>query len=195
MLQRAEESGEWTKIPVPSNWEQEGFGNYNYGHDAPATKHDETGTYRITFKVPKAWKDKHVRLVFEGSMTQTSIKINGKTVGFPNYGGYLPFRYILDKKVKYGEENTLEVLVKKKPDNESLDWAERKADYWVFGGIYRPVYLEVLPRGFVNRVAIDARADGSLRVDIFPQVQRPTKFREEFNGVKTLPQIFLHNGT
>ena len=26
-------SGKWTKIPVPSNWELQGFGNYNYGHD------------------------------------------------------------------------------------------------------------------------------------------------------------------
>ena len=26
-------SGEWTKIDVPSNWELEGFGTYNYGID------------------------------------------------------------------------------------------------------------------------------------------------------------------
>ena len=25
-------SGQWTKIDVPSNWELEGFGTYNYGH-------------------------------------------------------------------------------------------------------------------------------------------------------------------
>ena len=25
-------SGEWTTIPVPSCWEQQGFGEYNYGH-------------------------------------------------------------------------------------------------------------------------------------------------------------------
>ncbi|VGO20465.1 glycoside hydrolase family 2 protein [Pontiella sulfatireligans] len=177
---KGRKSGEWTKIQVPSNWEQQGFGNYNYGHDDPATKHDETGTYRTTFMVPKDWEEKHVRLVFEGSMTETSIKINGKTVGAPNHGGYLPFRYILDKtNVKYGEENMLEVLVKKKPDNSSLDQAERKGDYWVFGGIYRPVFLEVQPKDFVNRLAIDARADGSMRLDVFPQVQRKTNFREE----------------
>jgi hypothetical protein len=26
-------SGEWKTIPVPSNWELQGFGTYNYGHD------------------------------------------------------------------------------------------------------------------------------------------------------------------
>ncbi|MDF7825917.1 glycoside hydrolase family 2 TIM barrel-domain containing protein [Pontiellaceae bacterium B12227] len=177
---KGRKSGEWTKIPVPSNWEQQGFGNYNYGHDKPAEKHDETGTYKTTFMVPKEWEEKHVRLVFEGAMTETSIRINGKEVGTPNLGGYLPFRYILNKtNVKFGENNQLEVLVKKKPDNSSLDQAERKGDYWVFGGIYRPVYLEVQPKEFVNRLAIDARADGSLRLDVFPQVQYQTRFWEK----------------
>ncbi|WP_448634937.1 hypothetical protein [Pedobacter panaciterrae] len=26
-------SGKWTEIPVPSQWELQGFGGYNYGHD------------------------------------------------------------------------------------------------------------------------------------------------------------------
>ena len=111
-------SGQWTKIPVPSNWEQHGFGNYNYGREKFGTKARETGTYRTTFKAPWQWKkNKHVRLVFEGSMTQTSVKLNGKQLGFPNFGGYVPFRYVLDKtNLKYGKENTIEVSVKKKPD-------------------------------------------------------------------------------
>lgn len=177
-------SGEWTKIPVPSNWEQHGFGNYNYGRDKFGTKAKETGTYRTTFKAPRKWKkEKHVRLVFEGSMTQTSVKLNGKQLGFPNLGGYIPFRYTLDKtNIKYDETNTLEVLVKKKPDYEGLDQAERQADYWIFGGIYRPVYIEVQPKEFVNRVAIDARADGTFRMDVFPQVQYPTRFRGTFKS-------------
>lgn len=178
---KGRKSGEWSKIPVPSNWEQHGFGEYNYGQDAVDKKSDETGLYRTSFMVPKEWEDKHIRLVFEGSMTQTEVTINGKRVGFPNYGGYLPFRYILDKtNIKYGKKNTLEVLVKKKPDNDSLDQGQRKADYWVFGGIYRPVYLEVQPREFVNRVAIDAQMDGSFSMDVFPQVHRITNFRQAF---------------
>lgn len=43
-------SGEWTTIPVPSNWEFHGFGPYNYGHDRP--KADEQGKYRHRFEVP-----------------------------------------------------------------------------------------------------------------------------------------------
>lgn len=31
-------SGSWSKIPVPSQWETHGFGNYNYGHDKVKSK-------------------------------------------------------------------------------------------------------------------------------------------------------------
>ena len=34
-------SGKWEKIAVPSNWELQGFGAYNYGHDK--VKADEEG--------------------------------------------------------------------------------------------------------------------------------------------------------
>jgi beta-galactosidase/beta-glucuronidase len=173
-------SGEWTTIPVPSNWEQHGFGGYDYGHVPADEKHDEIGTYRSNFTVPKEWENRYVRLVFEGSMTETSIKVNGQAVGAPHLGGYLPFSVPLNASnhfrkgqmppvLRYGEENELEVTVSKKPSNRSLDLAERKGDYWVFGGIYRPVYLEVLPKDFIHRTAIDARANGQLTVDAFLQ--------------------------
>ena len=37
-------SGEWNKIKVPSCWEMEGYGTFNYGHDKP--KADESGLYK-----------------------------------------------------------------------------------------------------------------------------------------------------
>lgn len=40
---KGSQSGEWTTIPFPSNWELHGFGNYNYGHDMP--KHNEQGLH------------------------------------------------------------------------------------------------------------------------------------------------------
>ncbi len=43
--------------------------------------------------------------------------------------------------------------------NPSVNQAERQSDYWIFGGIYRPVYLEAMPAHFIERAAIDARAN------------------------------------
>jgi len=67
-------AGEWTTIGVPSNWELQGFGQYNYGHDMP--KADEQGLYRHRFDVPASWTGKMVELVFEGVMTDCEVKIN-----------------------------------------------------------------------------------------------------------------------
>ena len=41
-------SGKWTTIPVPSNWELQGFGKYNYGHDKDTARGKETGRFTST---------------------------------------------------------------------------------------------------------------------------------------------------
>ena len=68
----------------------------------------------------------------------------------------------MTKLLKFDGPNMLEVTVAKHSANESVNRAERTADYWVFGGIYRPVYLEAVPQEFIDRVAIDAQADGPV---------------------------------
>lgn len=72
-------SGRWTTIEVPSHWEQQGFGEYDYGRDYRTYGRkfrfsDEKGLYRHTFRVPAGWKGKKVKIVFEGAMTDTEVK-------------------------------------------------------------------------------------------------------------------------
>ena len=62
--------------------------------------------------------------------------------------------------MKYGKENQLEVKVDKHSANKSVNAAEREADYWIFGGIFRPVWLEVLPQNYISDISIDAKANG-----------------------------------
>jgi len=69
-------SNAWEKIDVPSCWEQQGFGNYNYGRDYKTNGKnsrfaDESGLYKYQFTVPQHWKGKSIDIVFEGSMTDT----------------------------------------------------------------------------------------------------------------------------
>ncbi len=158
-------SGEWTTIPVPSNWELQGFGTYNYGHDWRNENKKlgkEHGLYRYEFEVPRDWRGKTVNIVFDGSMTDTQVKINGKSAGEMHQGGFYRFKYDISKLLRYGRTNLLEVDVAKHSANESVNRAERQADFWIFGGIFRPVFLEVLPETHLSRSAINARADGSF---------------------------------
>ena len=158
-------SGRWTTIGVPSNWELQGFGTYNYGHDVQ--KGSEKGHYRYRFELPERWKDRTIRIVFEGAMTDTEVWINGSSAGPKHQGGFYRFEYDITKLVNFGAGNLLEVTVSKISSDKSVEAAERQADYWVFGGIYRPVYLQAFPRQFIERSAIDARADGTISVDVY----------------------------
>ena len=158
-------SGEWNKIKVPSCWEMEGYGTFNYGHDKP--KADESGLYKTTFEVPATWKGKRIFIVFEGSMTDTEIKVNGKQAGTPHQGAFYRFKREITKLVHMNKENLLEVKVNKMSSNTSINEAERQCDFWVFGGIFRPVYLEAVPNNFIEYTAIDARQHGELNADIF----------------------------
>ncbi|NWJ51372.1 MAG: glycoside hydrolase family 2 [Bacteroidetes bacterium] len=158
-------SGKWSKIPVPSQWEQLGFGGYNYGHDK--NKFDEQGLYKYRFDIPKSWKGNAVYIVFDGVMTDVEVKINGKLAGPIHQGGYYQFKYDITKLLKYGSKNILEATVSKVSADASVQRAELTGDYWVFGGIFRPVYLEMKPATHIDRIAIDARADGSFSADLF----------------------------
>ena len=160
-------SGQWSKIAVPSNWELQGFGSYHYGN--PDMKANEKGLYKYEFTVSKNWKKKKVFIVFEASMTDTEVKINGKPAGPVHQGAFYRFKYDITDLIKYGEKNLLEVTVSKESANESINRAERISDYWVFGGIFRPVYLEAVPIQFIDHIAIDAKADGSFYMDVYTE--------------------------
>lgn len=157
-------SGKWDKIPVPSNWELQGFGTYNYYTDKENP--EETGIYRHVFTVDAARRGKRVFIVFEGSMTDTEVKINGRSAGPVHQGGFYRFKYDITDLLRAGA-NLLEAKVSKRSANASVNMAERKADFWEFGGIFRPVYLEIVPQTHIDRMAIDAKADGSIRLDVF----------------------------
>ncbi len=165
-------SGTWTKIAVPSCWEQQGFGGYTYGNvyygkaTAPGITKEE-GQYKYEFTVPAEWRGRRVRIVFDGVMTDARVTINGTSAGSVHQGAFYRFKYDISPLLKYGETNVLEVNVKKESDNTSVNMAERRADYWNFGGIFRPVFLESLPPVFIDWTAIDARADGSFLAEIY----------------------------
>jgi beta-galactosidase/beta-glucuronidase len=124
-------------------------------------------TTAIRFNVPADWQGKRVFIVFEGVMTDASVKVNGTQAGPVHQGAFYRFKYDITGLLKFGEENLLEVSVSDKSANDSVNGAERYADFWVFGGIFRPVWLQAEPAQFVDRVAIDARADGSFAMDYF----------------------------
>ena len=168
-------SGKWTKIGVPSCWELQGFGTYQYGitfygKAFPEGIADEKGMYKYEFEVPEKFRGQQVNLVFEASMTDTEVKVNGRKVGSKHQGAFYRFSYNVTDFLKYGKKNLLEVTVAKESENASVNLAERRADYWNFGGIFRPVFLEVKPAVNLRHIAIDAQMDGSFRANCYTNI-------------------------
>lgn len=167
-------SGKWTKIGVPSCWELQGFGTYQYGmrfygKATPEGIADEKGKYKTEFMLPQEWAGRQIQLVFEAAFTEIHVEINGRKAGNGTYqGGFTRHTIDVSDRVFFGsKKNRLEVEVLKESTNPQVNLAERRADYWNFGGIWRPVFIISKPSQNIQRVAIDAKADGRFMADVF----------------------------
>ena len=167
-------SGKWTKIGVPSCWELQGFGTYQYGmrfygKATPEGIADEKGLYKTEFSLPQEWQGRQILLVFEAVFTDMRATINGRKAGNGLYsGGFTRHTIDVSDRVYFGKKkNRLEVEVAKESSNPQVNLAERRADYWNFGGIWRPVFVISKPAQNIQRVAIDAKADGRFMADVY----------------------------
>ena len=81
----------WPEIPVPSNWEIEGYGvpiyinaGYPFKKDPPRIAHDNNpvGSYRTRFTVPEAWSGRRVFVHFGAVSSAFYLWMNGEMVGY-----------------------------------------------------------------------------------------------------------------
>jgi beta-galactosidase/beta-glucuronidase len=186
-------SGKWTKIGVPSCWELQGFGTYQYGmrfygKSTPEGIADEKGKYKTEFTLPQEWAGRQIQLVFEAAFTEIHVEINGRKAGNGTYqGGFTRHTIDVSDRVFFGsKKNRLEVEVLKESTNPQVNLAERRADYWNFGGIWRPVFIVSKPARNIQRMAIDAKADGSFTADVY--------LNRAVNGAKVSVDIIDANG-
>lgn len=82
---------QWAMMPVPGNWEVEGYGvpiytnvTYPYPLNPPFIPHNDnpTGCYRHMFNIPTEWDGRRVILHFESGLAAMHIWVNGEKVGY-----------------------------------------------------------------------------------------------------------------
>lgn len=138
----------WDDITVPGTWQMQGFGHpmfRNVHQPFPATpptvpsEYNPVGSYRRTFTVPKAWKDRRIFLHFEGVKSASYVWVNGREIGY-HQGGMEPVEYDITPYLLEGD-NTLAVRVYRYSDGTYLE----DQDMWRLAGIYRDVYLMATP--------------------------------------------------
>lgn len=158
-------AGERTTIAVPSNWQQQGFGHYQYGVDRARRTRDR-GIYHRTVEVPADWKGRSARIVFDAVMTDARVIVNDVLAGPVHQGGFNRFSYDVTSLIRPGASNNIVVEVSETSADATVDKAERAGDFWTFGGIYRPAWLEARPAEAIAHVAIDAQASGTIIANV-----------------------------
>lgn len=129
----------WDEMEVPGNWDLKN----------EYAEYVGKAWYRRTFEVPSYWQNQNVRLVFEAVYNDAKVWINGKEIG-EHHVGFLPFWFDINKYLKFGEENTMVVMA---------DNTFKRGAIWNWGGIRRPVWLEVTPQLRLEYQHITARPD------------------------------------
>jgi hypothetical protein len=88
--------------------------------------------YTKSFEAPDEWRDKTVRIEFEGVYRDATVYINGDFAGH-EANGYAAFVIDADPFLRFGETNTITVEAR----------VHRDSRWYTGGGIYRPVHLLV----------------------------------------------------
>jgi beta-galactosidase len=158
----------WGTIPVPSNWQRQGYGKplytnaiYPFPMDAPNVPVDDNpvGSYRHWFELADDWKGRETFLTFDGVSSAFYLWVNGEKVGY-SQGSRTPAEFNVTRCLKPGK-NLIAAEVYRWSDGSYLE----DQDFWRFSGIFRDVYLTSRGATHVRDFTVLADMDGSFRVD------------------------------
>lgn len=134
----------WDSIPVPSNWETEGYGTpiytnvtYPFPKNPPFIDHSDNpvGCYRRSFELPSGWDGRQVFLHFGGSTAGMYVWINGHKAGYVQ-STKNPAEFNITEYITPGR-NELACEVYRWTDGSYLE----DQDFWRLSGIDRDVCL------------------------------------------------------
>jgi beta-galactosidase len=164
---------EWDELPVPSNWELQGYGVPLYREAAvlrgpPGVVdpgRNPVGSYRRWFDLPVEWEGLQVFLHFASVGSAVEVWVNGRGVGF-SQGSKAPTEFNVTPFLAPGR-NLLAVRVWRWSAGSYLE----DVDFWRLSGIERDVFLFAQPglhvRDFFARAELDEEyRDGVLRLEV-----------------------------
>ncbi len=138
------DDSKWPTIPVPSNWQLEGYGTPIYRNAGlifpqrfPDVSADwnPVGSYRRHLTIPDDWDGRRTFLRFEGVDSAFYVWVNGRRVGY-SQGSGTPAEFDVTPYLQDGE-NLLAVEVYRFSDGSYLE----DQDFWRLSGIFRDVTL------------------------------------------------------
>ncbi|MFX1452421.1 MAG: glycoside hydrolase family 2 protein, partial [Promethearchaeota archaeon] len=106
------DDSKWDNIKVPGHWQANEKYITNLNRDGVYTDYGgPTVWYRTSFIPPNQFKNKIIRLKFNGVFYYTSVWLNGEKLG-DNEGYFFPFEFDISNKLDFERENILTVKVR-----------------------------------------------------------------------------------
>ena len=174
---------DWETIPVPSNWELEGYGTAIYTNvqypflpvnpPYPPADDNPLGLYAREFSVPDHFTGKKLIIHFGGVSSAFYVWLNGEFVGYSE-DSRLPAEFDLTPYVNFNDPNTLSVKVYRWSDGSYLE----DQDHWRLSGIHREVYIEAVPKTYIRDIQVRTVFDESYEhaeLQIRPEIKTNNK--------------------
>ena len=156
----------WQPISVPHSWNRVGYylPNPQDHVNRPDTvdKYQGIGWYRLTFTPGASFAGKRAWLQFDAASRTAEVWLNGQRLG-EHRGGFSRFRLDASRALRPGQPNVLLVKVDNSqpdPGTSTADVLPLAGDFFVHGGLYRPVSL--IGTDAVHVDMLDAGGSGVL---------------------------------
>ena len=142
------DDADWQSVAVPHTWNRVGFYRPDpQSHINRADTINKTqglGWYRQRFVVPAAMRGKRIWLEFDAASRTASVWLNGTKLG-DHAGGFSRFRLDATDALRASGDNVLVVRTDNSApggkDATTADILPLTGDFFVHGGLYRPVRL------------------------------------------------------
>ncbi|WP_431125644.1 glycoside hydrolase family 2 TIM barrel-domain containing protein [Flagellimonas flava] len=145
--------GDWSTIPVPANWEVEGYDfpiyldeRYPFDTHWPnvPTDYNPVGTYRKEIELTEEFLKEEVILHFEGAKSAMYVYVNGNYVGYSE-GSKTPAEFNISQYLTAGK-NLIALQMFRWSDASYLE----SQDMLRMSGIERGVYLYTRPKVYIS---------------------------------------------
>lgn len=164
------EISDWDDIPVPSNWELEGFDypiytNVKYPHakTPPLIQehYNPVGSYKRTFRIPSEWKGDEIILHFGAASSMLNVWVNEQFVGYSE-DSKTPAEFNITNYLKKGK-NTLAVEIFRWCDASYLE----DQDFWRMSGMTRDVFLMARNKQSIRDFKVISDLDENYQNGVF----------------------------
>ena len=166
----------WDSIPVPGNWELNGFGVPVYVNTTNdfdnsqlpkvPVKGNAVGSYRKWVNIDKSWSNQQIIINIGGAKSCFYLWVNGQFVGYSE-DAKTNSEFDITEFVRFGEQNLIALQVFKWSDGSYFECQ----DFWRLSGIERSITLYAQPKTHILDYKVVASLDstyknGILDVDV-----------------------------